>query len=33
MVDEKTTNDNYELNQKSILKRIKDLIELEKQNK
>lgn len=29
MVDENRANDNYELNQKSILKRIKDLAELE----
>ncbi len=28
-INETTTNDNYELNQKSILKRIKDLVELE----
>jgi len=29
MIDENRANDNYELNQKSILKRIKDLVELE----
>jgi hypothetical protein len=33
MVNEQCINDNYELNQKSILKTIKDLVELEKQNK
>jgi hypothetical protein len=31
MVNEQYINDNYELNQKSILKTIKDLVELEKQ--